>query len=197
MSAIAAREQNDLWIGDEARDQRIMQQVSEQVASISDRSLLESCQQHFLNYYLPNDILQKTDCASMYNSLEVRTPFLSSSVANYALSLPHSALFRRTTGKRILRSVAKSYLPTTTIERRKHGFALPVSSMIRGELRDIVESVLLDSGNSIYEHLHRSKVREYWDEHTSEKRDHGKKIWALFMLATFFRNTIQASRLAN
>lgn len=193
MSAIAAREQNDLWVGNKAFDQQISEQVLEQIASTSCTSLIESCQRHFLNFYLPDDILLKTDRASMYNSLEVRTPFLSSAVANYALSLPHSALFRRTTGKRILRSVAETYLPMTTIARRKHGFALPVSALIRGDLRDTVEAILLDPGSHIYEHLHRARVQEYWDQHTSAKRDHGKKLWALFMLATFFRNTFQAS----
>jgi asparagine synthase (glutamine-hydrolysing) len=127
----------------------------------------------------------------MYSSLEVRAPFLSSNVANYALSLPHSALLRGTTGKRILRFVAESYLPATIIARRKHGFALPVSTLLKGDLRDTVETVLMDSENPIYEHLHRSRVKEYWDQHTSGKRDYGKKIWALFMLAAFSRNVFQ------
>jgi asparagine synthase (glutamine-hydrolysing) len=77
-------------------------------------------------------------------------------------------------------------LPRTTIDRRKHGFALPVSSLIRDDLRGLVETVLLDHSNPIYAYLHRSKVLEYWDQHISEKRDHGKKLWALFMLASFF-----------
>ena len=186
MSAIAAREQNDLWIGDQARDQRIFDALSEQVISTGGVSLFESCQQHFLNFYLPFDILRKTDRASMYNSLEVRAPYLSSAVAQYALSLPHAALYRRNTGKRILRSVAQRYLPRTTIGRRKHGFALPVSSLIRDDLRGLVETVLLDHSNPMYAYLHRSKVLEYWDQHISEKKDQGKKLWALFMLASFF-----------
>ncbi len=191
MSAIAAREQNELWIGDNAREQRILEQVSEQLVSVNNLSVAENCQRHFLSFYLPDNILQKTDRASMYNSLEVRAPFLSSNVANYALSLPHSALLRGTTGKRILRSVAESYLPATIIARRKHGFALPVSTLVKGDLRDTVETVLMDSENPIYEHLHRSRVKEYWDQHTSGKRDYGKKIWALFMLAAFSRNVFQ------
>ena len=149
-------------------------------------SLVEACQQHFLKFYLPCDILLKTDRASMYSSLEVRAPYLSSAVDQDALSLPHAALYRLNTGKRILRSVAQRYLPPATIDRRKHGFALPVSSLVRGDLRDLVERVLLDNSNPIYAYLHRSKVLEYWDQHVSEKRDQGKKLWALFMLASYF-----------
>jgi len=192
MAAVAAREQNDLWVGNKNRDKRIYEQVSEQAAQTDNQTIAESCQRHFLRYYLPDNILQKTDRASMYNSLEVRTPFLSTGVSNYALSLPHFELFRGTTGKRILRSVAESYLPATTIARRKHGFALPVSSLIRNELKDTVDAILMDSANPVYEHLHRSKVKEFWNDHTAGKRDYGKKIWALFMLAAFFRNAFQA-----
>jgi len=191
MSAVAAREQDELWIGIESRSLQIAEKVKSQVATSVKQTLAESLQQHFLRHYLPNDILQKTDRASMYNSLEVRTPFLSSAVVNYSLSLPHAMLFRERIGKRILRSVAESYLPMATINRRKHGFALPVSSLIRGSLRDIVEPALLDSANPMYEYLHQGKVLDYWRQHSSLKRDYGKKIWTLFMLAMFFRNSIQ------
>ncbi len=187
MSAIAAREQNEFWIGDQARDKRILEQLSDQVTPFASASLLETCKQHFLKVYLPYDILRKTDRASMYNSLEVRAPYLSSEVAQYALSLPNSVLYRGNTGKRILRSVAKKYLPDKTISRRKHGFALPVSALILADLRELVEAVLLDSGNPIYELLDRSRVQECWNQHISRKADQGKKLWALFMLASFLK----------
>ncbi len=193
MSAVTARNQKDLWIGDQARDQRILEQVSQQVAEFGRGSLFESCQQHFLNCYLPYNILQKTDRAAMYTSLEVRAPFLSSAVADFALSLPHSSLYKGHSGKQILRSVAKNYVPAATIARKKHGFPLPVASLIRGDLRDIVETILLDRGNPMYEFLRAEKVQSYWSQHVSKKADHGKKLWALFMLAAFFKNTFRYS----
>lgn len=38
---------------------------------------------HDFNYYLPNDILNKVDRASMYNSMEVRVPLLESNLLNF------------------------------------------------------------------------------------------------------------------
>src|SRR5262249_57453649 len=45
--------------------------------------------------YLPEDILAKTDRASMFNSLEVRAPFLDRRFAEYALSLPTKLKLQR------------------------------------------------------------------------------------------------------
>lgn len=193
MSALAPRQQSDLWIDDQDYDALLFEQVSRQMASDGQDSLFESCQQHFLNSYLPNNILKKVDRASMYSSLEVRAPFLSSAVADFALSLPHSCLYKGQTGKQILRSVARQYLPTTVMKRKKHGFPLPVTALIRGDLRDIVETTLLAPDNPMYEFIRQDEVQRYWLQHTSHKADHGKKLWALFMLAAFFRNTLQSS----
>ena len=127
----------------------------------------------------------------MYNSLEVRSPFLSSQVVDYALTLPYSSLFRGYTGKRILRRVAGSYLSEETISRKKHGFPLPVSILIKGDLRELVEATLINKSNPIYEYVNFESVDAYWSQHMSGQRNFGKPIWALFMMAAFFKNHFQ------
>ena len=150
-------------------------------------SLLEACQRQFIENYLAGDILQKMDRASMNVSLEVRSPYLATAVSEFALSLPVAASFQGMTGKRILRTVAAKYLDDKTINRRKHGFALPVASLLRDELREIAESVLLDRANPMYEYIHHDQTRDLWSQHTSNLHDHGKSLWALLWLAAFFR----------
>jgi asparagine synthase (glutamine-hydrolysing) len=49
---------------------------------------IERLLQLFLATYLPDDILTKTDRASMFNGFEMRAPFLDREVADFALSLP-------------------------------------------------------------------------------------------------------------
>src|SRR4029077_4453546 len=85
----------------------------------------------FLVTYLPEDILTKTDRASMFNSLEVRAPFLDRRFAEYALSLPTPLKLRGHTKKYILKRLAGRYLPQAIVERKKHGFAVPIGALIR------------------------------------------------------------------
>ena len=42
------------------------------------------CQLYYFKYYLPT-VLDKVDNASMYNSVESRSPFLSKSIINFSL----------------------------------------------------------------------------------------------------------------
>lgn len=185
MAAVAPDEQQGLWENDRRSERGILTQLSDQANAMGGSSVTERCQRQFLCGYLANDILQKIDRASMYSSLEVRSPFLSRTVADYALTLPHSALLKGFRGKQILKRVAESYLPAGVIDRKKHGFALPVSDLIRNELRDVLETTLGDRSNPMYQFLRFREVNNYLQQHQLGKRDQGKKIWAVFMLAAF------------
>ena len=188
MSAVSPQAQKSLWREGDNVEKEIAEALGTQLSTSGELSLIEQCQQHFINAYLAGDILQKIDRASMYVSLEVRSPFLSSSVAEYALSLPVQALHKGMTGKRILRQVAGSYLPKQTVTRRKHGFALPVAALLRSDLRDLAQAMLLDSSNAMYRHIDFEIVNGWWAQHMARKRDHGKALWSLLMMAAFFHN---------
>ena len=187
MSALAPQDQAAVWQNQPGVEQALRTAIGEQLRDSGGASVFEQWRLHFLYYYLAYDILLKTDRASMYNSLEVRSPFLAADVARFALTLPPRLLFRGNQGKYLLRRVADAYLPRDTVRRRKHGFGMPVASMLRDDFRDVVVPLLLDRSNPIYEFLHFAEVRRRWDEHASKQRDHGKALWALFMLAVFCR----------
>ena len=138
----------------------------------------------FLVTYLPDDILAKTDRASMFNSLEVRTPFLDRRFAEYACSLPMSLKLRGRTRKYILKQIARRYLPPAIVERKKHGFAIPIGGLIRTLFRERCHDVLLSRANPVADWFERGAIERFLDEHQTGRCDHGKKLWALFMLFT-------------
>ncbi|NIL94513.1 MAG: asparagine synthase (glutamine-hydrolyzing) [Woeseiaceae bacterium] len=192
MAAIPPTRQQELWIGGGQIDSAVAAMLDRLVPATAGLPVIEEFQQHFIDRYLAGDILQKMDRASMAVSLEVRSPYLANAVSDFALSLPVDALLRGATGKRILRDVARSYLPDEIIDRRKHGFALPVSALLRSDLRDVAEATLLDSSNRMYELVSHGVVQNWWSEHLSGDRDNGKALLALLMMAAFFRNHFQA-----
>ena len=102
----------------------------------------------FLRTYLPEDILAKTDRASMFNSLEVRAPFLDRRVVEFAAALP--TRFKIAGGRRkvILKTLAKRYLPAAIVDRKKHGFAVPIGSLMRDLFRE--DRVLANLRGELY-----------------------------------------------
>src|SRR5207253_10719851 len=112
----------------------------------------------FLATYLPEDILTKTDRASMFNSLEVRTPFLERAFAEYVCALPTSLKLRGRTRKYILKQLALRYLPEPIVHRKKHGFAVPIGRLIRGPVWERCRDVLLSRENLIADWFQRATI---------------------------------------
>ncbi len=136
----------------------------------------------FLVTYLSDDILTKTDRASMFNSLEVRAPFLDRRFAEYALRLPTRLKLRGRTKKYILKRLAYRYLPPTIVDRKKHGFAVPIGNLIRTLFRERCRDVLLSRVNPVADWFERAAIEALFDEHDSGRHNHGKKLWALYVL---------------
>jgi len=144
---------------------------------------------HFIAHYLAEDILPKVDRASMYNSLEVRAPYLGRAFADYALHLPIDDKLRGLTTKRLLKKLALRHLPRETVERKKHGFAVPLGALLRGRLRERVGDMLLGANSPLDEWFDRTHIEKLWQSHQNGSADHRKPIWTLFCLAASINNT--------
>jgi asparagine synthase (glutamine-hydrolysing) len=140
--------------------------------------------------YLADDILVKADRASMYNSLEVRAPFLDHELVEFTNSLPYNLKLNKFTTKYILKESMKGKLPDNILNRSKKGFGVPIGKWINEELRDFTDQLL--NSNTIksqgifnYDYIH-----EILKEHRSNTADHRKKIWTLMMFQIWYNNFI-------
>ena len=145
---------------------------------------IERLLHQFLLTYLPDDILMKTDRAAMFNSLEVRAPYLHRPLAEFAAGLPASLKLRNGSGKHILKLLARRYLPAALIDRKKHGFAVPIGALLRTLFRERVTDTLLSPGNPVAPWFNRATIETMLASHMSGRQDHGKRLWALTILFT-------------
>jgi asparagine synthase (glutamine-hydrolysing) len=128
--------------------------------------------------YLQEDILFKVDRASMYNSLEVRAPFLDREVVEFLTRLPRSYKQRGHETKYILKKLMKGRLPDEVLQRPKKGFGIPLPQWIRHDLRQEMETLLF-SPDRIF---NASYVKALWENHLSRRQNNRKLLWNLYTL---------------
>ena len=95
----------------------------------------------YVKTYLVDELLRATDAMSMWNSLEVRTPFLDYRLVELAMRMPARHKMRLREGKLVLREVATRALGER-LDRRKRGFSPPVGHWVREELGEQVRDAL-------------------------------------------------------
>ena len=142
-------------------------------------------QRHDVLTYLPDDLLVKTDIASMAASLELRAPFLDRRVVELGLSLPLAERMDRRTGKKALRSLMRGRLPASILAGRKKGFGVPLADWLRGPLRDEMVSILTDRKLLDLGMLEPAGLAGLMNDHLSGRQDHAHRLWALMVLARF------------
>ena len=139
-------------------------------------------QRHDLLSYLPDDLLVKTDIASMAVSLELRAPMLDHEVVEAALSLPRELRVGGRHGKVVLREAFGDLLPGGVFERPKRGFGVPLDDWLRGELRYTLVETLLDGSREGAGMFRREALAGLINDHLSRRADHRHRLWALLVL---------------
>ncbi len=129
--------------------------------------------------YLPDDILAKVDRASMANSLEVRSPLLDHRFMELTARMPSSLKLKGSIGKYIFKKSLENVVPEDVLYRKKMGFAVPLASWLRGELKPMAESLLLaGQPDGILDKL---SVERLWKEHQSGLRNRSTELWTVLM----------------
>ena len=146
--------------------------------SFMDRTLYAD-----VHTYLPGDLLVKADRMTMAASLEGRSPFLDHEIVAWAARLPDSLKLRGRTGKFLLKKAFDSYLPAQVKSHRKQGFGVPLAAWFRGPLSDWSCALLLSSDGPLQGWFDMGAIRALIDEHAKGRADHGKRLYALSMLA--------------
>ena len=140
--------------------------------------------------YLPECLMAKVDIASMAASLEARSPLLDHEFAEFVFRLPGAWKLKGLTGlKWIFKETFKDFLPPAVSSRGKMGFGIPLGPWFRqGPLRKMFEETVLSPEAQRRGYFKPESIQNMFAEHTSGRRDHGRRLWALLMLELWHRH---------
>jgi asparagine synthase (glutamine-hydrolysing) len=166
-----------------------LQTYRERFAETEGHELLARLQDVDFGLYLVDDLLTKTDRASMAWSLEARVPFMDTVVANFAFSLPARHKVRGLSKKRLLRKAVEPLLPREVVHARKRGFSIPAAAWLRGELDGFAREVLSDVGRQGF--FRPDAVMGVLDEHVAGTRDNSRQLWGLLAFTLWYRHHVE------
>jgi asparagine synthase (glutamine-hydrolysing) len=128
---------------------------------------------------LPNDYLVKTDRAAMFNSLELRAPFLDKNLIEFTQGVRYNALMHQGTNKFITKKIAERYFSKEFVHRQKQGFGIPIGQWVRKEWKKNAAEVILSNKTDLPFNL--TFIEKMWNEHQSGKMDHTHRLWIVYV----------------
>jgi asparagine synthase (glutamine-hydrolysing) len=146
--------------------------------------------------YLPGAVLAKVDRMAMHFALEVRCPLLDVRLAEWASSLPAGVLHDGATSKKVLKELARRYLPAEIVDRPKQGFGLPAQCWSRERLLDLAEALLIGGGSTLAGYLDQSQLRRHLARQRTPESFNVYQVWELLVLEQWLRPRVRALPLA-
>jgi len=141
--------------------------------------------------YLVDDLLVKTDRASMAHSLEARVPFLDPLVTNLAFALPTRLKVRGLAKKVLLRKAVEPLLPAEVVHGRKRGFSIPAAAWLRGELEPFARETLSAENLRRQGFFQPAPVARLIDEHVAGREDWSRQLWGLLAFTLWHERHVE------
>ena len=139
-----------------------------------------------VNAQLPEQLLMKVDKTTMAASLEARCPFLDQRLIEYVGALPTAMKIGPNGTKLLLRHALRGLVPDALLDRKKHGFEVPVRKWMLGQLSPLVDSLLLASDAPIGRYLELNDVRGLWRRLTTTRDGQlARQLWTVLNLAVW------------
>jgi asparagine synthase (glutamine-hydrolysing) len=141
--------------------------------------------------YLVDDLLVKTDRASMAHSLEARVPFLDPLVTTLAFALPTRLKVRGLAKKVLLRKAVEPLVPSEVVHGRKRGFSIPAAAWLRGELEPFARETLAAGNLQRQGFFQPEPVAQLLDEHAAGRADWSRQLWGLLAFTLWYERHVE------
>lgn len=136
--------------------------------------------------YLPDDILQKVDRATMSVALEGREPFLDQRVIEWAAQLPMEYKYNNGNKKFIIKEIVHKYLPKEMMDRPKMGFGIPIALWLQNELKPYTDHFLNEAFVKKQDIFNNDEIQRIKRSFYGGKTERAEKIWYLLMFQMWY-----------
>jgi asparagine synthase (glutamine-hydrolysing) len=135
--------------------------------------------------WLVDSGLSMWDKAGMSASAEIRVPLLDLDLADCLLALPGEIRSGGKVGsKRFLKKILADIVPHDILSLPKHGFQLPISAWLRGELGILLRQLTSELPQHVF---NKREIECLWDEFENRRGNHALKLWTLGVLSGWAR----------
>ena len=142
---------------------------------------------------IPDDLLVRTDRATMGASVEARVPFLDHDLVELAATLPARHRSLPGVSKVLLRRLARRWgVPTTTLLHRKIGFQLPIGEWFRGPLRETLNDAIRRRAIA---GINYDYVRDVAAAHMGGRASYEEVLWRVLTLEAWHARWIEGNPL--
>lgn len=121
-------------------------------------SFLDQVMMADLRVKMTDDFLLVDDRMNMANSVESRVPFLDSTLADFALTIPTNLKTRDPNGKYILKKAMRDILPREVLQKKKQGFASGTYEVYLNEGREMMQQVLPEGALASQGYINRDYI---------------------------------------
>ncbi len=134
-------------------------------------------------------ILLKVDRASMAESLEVRVPFLSNAMIDYAIQCKPETCIVDGQGKYPLKKHLSDLSGNQQAFASKKGFTIPLSKWIKTELKEEIAQTILPLPAVFAPYFDQKEVEKLFESHIRDQEDAAWIIWSLYTLVRWHNHT--------
>ena len=136
-------------------------------------------------YDLKSLNLRYSDRLGMFSSIEIRVPYLSNELINYAKSLPNNLKIKFVKTKYILKKLSQKLLPNFITYRGKTGFSLPLKTLLFNDKEEILSCFRKE--NSVFNEFYNFReVKKLINDFFNHQHENSQLIFSIYIIKQMF-----------
>lgn len=164
--------------------------ISEKISEldISKDNVLDIMMKLDARMNLSDDLLLYTDKISMYNSIELRVPYLDIELVNFVESLPNKMKVNYRKSKFIHKKLAEKHLPNDIVHRKKKGFYTPRKIWFQGSVGEKFLNDMKDDNGVFSTYFNINYIENMFDLHKKGRANYEKQLYLIIVLFLWMKN---------